>query len=241
MKGNETVCRICSKAFVEGFKKGYKYKENKKKEMEREKMRLALYLVSRNIDEAKKAYEFVIGCEEAKVENKNSVYLIYEDGHHELFTGENERADIKSVGIVFDGHSFVVSLKDLPKQYALVRDTDECEKDSPLYKGEADAIFDWDAEAHTKHIVEAGTDIPLNEGEFIPTAAMLAAMYRMREQLNRALEYAGGEPLKTDDYYWSSSESTQHGSWILYFGSGGLHNYDKCGSGYVCPCTAFNL
>ena len=33
MKGNETVCRICSKAFVEGFQKGYKYytKNEKKK------------------------------------------------------------------------------------------------------------------------------------------------------------------------------------------------------------------
>lgn len=32
MKGNETVCRICSKAFVEGFKKGYKYKNYERKE-----------------------------------------------------------------------------------------------------------------------------------------------------------------------------------------------------------------
>ena len=32
MKGNETVCRICSKAFVEGFQKGYKhYTKNEKK------------------------------------------------------------------------------------------------------------------------------------------------------------------------------------------------------------------
>ena len=32
VKGNETVCRICSKAFVEGFKKGYKhYTKNEKK------------------------------------------------------------------------------------------------------------------------------------------------------------------------------------------------------------------
>lgn len=42
MKGNETVCRICSKAFVEGFQKGYKYyTKNEKKSktrLKRERM-----------------------------------------------------------------------------------------------------------------------------------------------------------------------------------------------------------
>ncbi|WP_333615667.1 hypothetical protein [Bacteroides pyogenes] len=208
-----------------------------------QELRLALNLASRNIDEAKKAYEFVIGDKEAKVENEvgNGVYLIYEDGHHEPFTGKNDKDGIKSVSIVFDGHSFAVALKDLPKKYALVSNIDECEEGSPLYKGEVDAIFEWDAESHTKHIVEVGTDIPLKDGEFIPTAAMLIAMYRMREHLNKALEYAGGEPLKTDDYYWSSSEYGQYHSWILNFGGGYLGNRYKCYSTYVRPCTAFNL
>lgn len=211
--------------------------------MTKEEFKLALYLASHNLEEAEKAYEFVIGGKEAKVENEvgNGVYIIYEDGHHELFTGENDKDGIRSIGIIFSGHAFAVALKDLPEQYALVRDTDECEKDSPLYKGEIDAIFDWDAEAHTKHIVEAGTDIPLKDGELIPTAAMLVAMYRMREQLNKALEYAGGEPLKTDDYYWSSSETSQSNSWILYFGDSDLNYTSKCISYYVRPCAAFNL
>src|SRR3712207_7684508 len=77
----------------------------------------------------------------------------------EPFTGKNDKDGIKSVSIVFDGHSFAVALKDLPKKYALVSNIDECEEGSPLYKGEVDAIFEWDAESHTKHIVEVGTDI----------------------------------------------------------------------------------
>lgn len=210
--------------------------------MTEQEIRLALYLASRNLDEAKKTYEFVIG-KEARVENEvgNGVYLIYDDGHHELFTGGNGKDGIKSVGIVFDGHSFAIALKDLPEQYALVRDTEMCDKGSPLYKGLADVIFDWDAEAHTKHIVEAGTDIPLKDGEFIPTAAILVAMYRMHETLNKALKYADGEPLKTDDYYWSSSEYSSGYSWILYFGNVNLYNYSKYRRGFVRPCTAFNL
>src|SRR3712207_2464373 len=92
-----------------------------------QELRLALNLASRNIDEAKKAYEFVIGDKEAKVENEvgNGVYLIYEDGHHEPFTGKNDKDGIKSVSIVFDGHSFAVALKDLPKKYALVSNIED--------------------------------------------------------------------------------------------------------------------
>ena len=209
---------------------------------ENQKIRLDLLNRFSSVCEAKKAYEFVMGDEEAAVEAKDGVYIIYDNGSYAPFTGgSNPKENIKSVGVVFQGHSFAVALKDLPEQYALVRDIYECEKDSPLYKGEVDAIFDWDAEAYTKHIVEAGTDIPLKDGEIIPTAAMLVAMYRMREQLNKALEYAGGEPMKTNDYYWSSSEYGQSGSWILKFGNGHLSHNHKYGRDYVRPCTAFNL
>ena len=132
-------------------------------------------------------------------------------------------------------------MRDLPKQYSLVSDSEKCEAESPLYKGEIDSIFDWDVESHMKHIVDTGTEIPLKEGEFIPTVAMLVAMYRMREKLNEALIFAGGDPFKTDDYYWSCSEGSQHYSWVLYFGSGGLNGNLKGSSYYVRPCTAFDL
>lgn len=203
-----------------------------------QQLRLNLFQTLQNVEEAKKAYNFILeGKDVIQSADDNGIYLIYDNGTYEEFSGFNSKDGIKSVGVVFQGHSFAVALRDLPEQYALVRDSDKCEEDSPLYKGEVDAIFDWDAEAHTKHIVEAGTDIPLKDGELIPTAAMLVAMYRMREQLNKALEYAGGEPLKTVNYYWSSSEGNQYGSWILIFG-GYFGNGNKCNSYYVRPCTA---
>lgn len=208
---------------------------------ENQKIRLDLLNRFSSVCEAKKAYEFVMGDEEAAVETKDGVYLIYDNGSYAPFTGDNSKEHIKSIGVVFHGHSFAVALNDLHDQYDLVRDTEKCECESPLYKGEIDSIFDRDAEAHTKHIVEAGTDIPLKDGEFIPTAAMLVAMYRLREDLNKALVYAGGEALKTDDYYWSSSEVNANVSWGLYFGNGNLSNYGKYGSSYVRPCTAFEL
>lgn len=207
-----------------------------------QQLRFNLCQSFQNVEEAKKAYNFILeGKEVIPSADDNGIYLIYDNGHYEEFNGFNFKDNIKSVGVVYDGHPFAVALKDLPKQYALVRNTDECEKDSHLYKGEVDSIFDWDAEAHTKHIVEAGTDISLKDGEFIPTAAMFVAMYRMREQLNKALKYAGGEPMKTDDWYWSSSESYATNSWVMNFGGGNLNGNGKYNSYYVRPCTAFNL
>ena len=208
---------------------------------ENQKIRLDLIKRFSSVCEAKKAYEFVMGDEEAAVETKDGIYLIYDNGSYAPFTGDNSKEHIKSIGVVFQGHSFAVALNDLSEQYTLVRDAKKCERESPLYKSEVDSIFDWDAEAHMKHIVEAGTDILLKDGEFIPTAAMLVAMYRLREDLNKALVYAGGEALKTDDYYWSSSESLANYSWSLYFSNGYLNSINKCYSNYVRPCTAFEL
>ena len=208
---------------------------------ENQKIRLDMLNRFSSVSEAKKAYEFVMGNEEATVEAKDGVYLIYDNGIYAPFTGDNPKENIKSVGVVFQGHSFAVALNDLPKQYALVRDIDECERDSPLYKDVIDSIFDWDAEARTMHIVEAGTDIPLKDGEFIPTAAMLVAMYRLREDLNKALVYAGGEALKTDDYYLSSSEGSAGISWILNFSYGSLYGDSKDERSYVRPCMIFEL
>ena len=223
-----------------------------------QKMKFSLLTSTGNVEKAKEAFDFVMEykenfcreCEKKADDNPevvdgnekaDKVMLVYADEHAEEFTGSNPKKNIAKIGVIFQGHRFAIALRDLPKQYSLVSDSDKCEAESPLYKGEIDSIFDWDVESHTKHIVEVGTDIPLNEGEFIPTAAMLAAMYRMREKLNEALVFAGGDPFKTDDYYWSCSENSQHGSWMLYFGSGDLGNDYKYDSYCVRPCTAFNL
>lgn len=223
-----------------------------------QKMKFSLLTSTGSVEKAKEAFDFVMEykesfcreCEKKADDNPevvdgngkaDKVMLVYADKHAEEFTGSNSKENISKIGVVFQGHRFAIALRDLPKQYSLVSDSEKCEAESPLYKGEIDSIFDWDVESHMKHIVDAGTEIPLKEGEFIPTASMLVAIYRMREELNKALVFAGGDTFKTDDYYWSCSESSQHNSWILGFGSGGLYNYSKCNSSCVRPCTAFNL
>ena len=223
-----------------------------------QKMKFSLLTSTGNVEKAKEAFDFVMEYKESfcrecekktdgnpeildENEKADKVMLVYADGHTEVFTGSNLKKNIEKIGVVFQGHRFAIALRDLPRQYSLVSDSEKCEAESPLYKCEIDSIFDWDVESHTKHIVDAGTEIPLKEGESIPTVAMLVAMYCMREKLNEALIFAGGDPFKTDDYYWSCSEDSQHSGWILYFGSGYLGYNGKCYSHYVRPCTAFNL
>lgn len=174
-------------------------------------------------------------------ENYYDIWFVYADGHVEKFTGNNLRKNIAKIGIVFQGHKFAVALRDLPYHYPLVSDTDKCEINSPLYKNEIDSIFDWNVELRMKHLVDAGAEIPIKDGEFIPTAAMLVAMYYMREKLNKALVFAGGNAFKTDDFYWSCSECGQRYAWMLNFGSGYLGYCYKRTYGYIRPCTSFNL
>lgn len=216
--------------------------------MDREKsLRLACYLKSDSLDEAKKAYQFITGSEENEKKvsspwSRDGVYLIYDDGHHEFFNKDLPSKGVIYIGLVLDGHSFAVSLRDLPKKYKLFKNYEYCPKESFMYEDEAHAVNDWDAESATGHIQSIGTDIPLSDGEFIPTAAMLMAMAFYKEQLNKALEFAGGDPLKEDDCYLSSSECNAYSSWVLKFSSGYLDHYNlKSYRYYVRPCTAFKL
>ena len=64
-------------------------------------------------------------------------------------------------------------------------------------------------------------------------------MWLYRDSLNKALKATGGEPLKTDECYWSSSEYNRGCSWVLNFNGGYVYNDGKCSSYCVRPCTAF--
>jgi hypothetical protein len=172
----------------------------------------------------------------------NGVYIVYEDGHYEPFNGENSKENVKYVGIVHDGHAFCVALKDLG-EFPLVKDIRKCPDESDLYvRRECDALNDWEYVERTKHIQEVGTDIPLEEGEYLPSLPMLVAMcYWAERGLNAALEYVGGEPLRMDEYYWSATEYGSTYAWGVYFGSGSVGYYTKCSGCVARAVAAFNL
>lgn len=67
----------------------------------------------------------------------------------------------------------------------------------------------------------------------IPTIEQLVFTHLYKDEVNTALEAAGGEPLKEDDWYWSSSECNSDVSWLLNMNSGYRGNYYKTSNFYV--------
>lgn len=54
----------------------------------------------------------------------------------------------------------------------------------------------------------------------IPSVDELTLAYLHKDEINSTLKVKGGEPFKTNNHYWSSSEVISGGSWALNMGSG---------------------
>lgn len=67
----------------------------------------------------------------------------------------------------------------------------------------------------------------------IPTIDELTVAYLHKDEINAALEANGGEPLKEDDWYWSSSEYDSDYSWLLGMTGGYRDNANKTYNSYV--------
>ena len=76
------------------------------------------------------------------------------------------------------------------------------------------------------------------DGYRLPTKEELMLIYINLDVINKALVDNGGEPLR-EDYYWSSTESGNYGSWILGGGNGGIYYNNKNNKEYVRPVVAF--
>ena len=174
----------------------------------------------------------------------NGLYIVYDDGTCKPFTGNNPESDKEGavlIGVAVDGHTYGVTLKD-KGSFSLVRNTDDCPEEHPLYRErQCDALSDWDFIERTKHIQEVGTDIPLDEGEYVPSLPVLVNMCHHADKgLNKALEFIGGEPLKMDKDYWSSTEGTRGLARLVLFPHGVTFNGNKYYGHVVRAVTAFN-
>ena len=73
----------------------------------------------------------------------------------------------------------------------------------------------------------------------MPNLRQLEAIYKNKEVLNKAFIAAGGEALDGEAYYWSSTEYTSYGAWLLDM-TNGNRGYDyKYNDEYVRPVLAF--
>lgn len=171
---------------------------------------------------AQKAYNFVFGttqCSNDSHSIKDGVYIIYKDGSYELFNGENKKDDVSKIGLVMGEKKIAIGLKD-KGVYSLTNDYDD-EDCGNYYDNSIDANSDWDGEKNTEHIKSIGTDIPLDDGEFIPSAGQIGFVNLFLKSVYEALEYVGGEEL--EGYYWTSTEGSAEYAWLLHLSDGNLY------------------
>lgn len=185
-------------------------------------------------DNAQKALDFVMKNEaEGKVKpaievtpsisetRKNGVYLLLNNGEIVPYTTDNCK-NVKMIAIFHDGHSFGVPLDgDLGKHPLLKSDK---HPEDNFCANECQALLDWDFIGNTKHIQELGTDIPLKEGQYLPTAAVWLAMYANKATLNDALEECGGTPIDFTKSYWFAQRYDVYYAWYFHGTSGNLAN-----------------
>ena len=157
---------------------------------------------------------------------KNGVYLLLNSGEIVPYTADNCES-VNMIAIFHDGHSFGVPLDGDLGKHPLLK-SDKHPKDS-FCVNECRTLLDWDFVGNTKHIQELGTDIPLKEGQYLPTAPVWLAMYANKDALNNALKDCGGIPIDFTKDYWFAQRYNVVNAWFFYGTNGTLGDY-----GYVC-------
>lgn len=202
--------------------------------------------VNYDVNEAIKCFNFIVGEDSCKAQRVYSinpkdyadgVYICYNDGHNELYDGNNPKDDVRGIGLVVGSHSLCVSLEDIDDTTLTNR---YGESDYGKYISDWDlARMDYDGAENTKHIQEIGTDIKLADGEYIPSLGELYLIYLHKYKINKALSYVYGKQI-VDNWYWSSTENSAQYAWFLRFNIGGQNLYDKSTYQFrVRPVSAF--
>ena len=153
---------------------------------------------------------------------ENGVYLLLNSGEIVPYSADNCK-NVNMIAIFHDGHSFGVPLDGDLGEHPLLK-SDKHPMDS-FCVNECHAILDWDFVGNTKHIQELGTDIPLKDGQYIPTAPLWLAMYANKDAFNDALKGCGGTPIDFAKDYWFAQRSDAHLAWFFYGTDGSIYNF----------------
>ncbi len=160
---------------------------------------------------------------ECRMRSFHGVYVVYNDGSYEEFNGNNkDKADIAFIGIAYDGHTFGVPLNNDYGSHRLLK-KDEYPTDEHCLN-EMETLLNWDFVGETEYLDKLGLDFVLREGEYLPTATVFLAMYAHREQLNKALAYAGGQKIDFSAFRWLAARYGINSAWYFYGTYGSLSN-----------------
>lgn len=207
--------------------------------------------VNYDVEKAKKVWDFVMDYKEinplirrTSPQRQNGIYYILSGGVpvHESAFDYNDRDKCIGVGVVMGDKFATVSLCDAANGDDVpLTEQDSTGDPNRFRKTFWEAMADWDGQGNTESMKSyLNPKINLEEFEYIPSVAQLHLILLYINEINKALVYVGGTPLK-DNYYWSSTEYSSNSSWSVYFGSGNTWGYNKYNSSTVRPSVACEL
>ena len=206
-----------------------------------------------DLTKAEKLYNFIVGNQQ-KVSDKPIVNMDKPDGiyfilspdniiHESLATDEDKHKSI-AVGVKMGNRFANVLLHDAAggTEVALCQeDKVPCGSEQFFHNTVWKALSDWNGEANTNDMRSAlNPDINLAENEYIPSVAQLQLILLNIKEINKALEEAGGDPMK-DDWYWSSTEISSTNAWSVYFSNSGTYTDSKYTFYVVRPSVVCEL
>lgn len=163
----------------------------------------------------------------------------------EWVNGNYDKNDVIGIAVITPCVKFILGLKEWKERWS--EDTDHCITGKHTEAQALQIISGYEA---TKQLVDAQEDdgntaakLCWNYGYkglqwYLPCLLELNAVCANKEEINELLKLVGGDPLSLDECYWSSTEGSAYGSWIVHFGSGYSGNGSKYGATVVRPAVA---
>lgn len=191
-----------------------------------------------NVEDAEKANTFVMGKDEKPVQAQlpksgdieDGIYLVHADGKATLFELEytkddNMDSEVVAIGLKMGSFGIKIALHDEANGDGITLTTKsnsnlKADKDYYIDKYD-DAVADMDGARNTNHLRSIlNKQIKLADDWYIPSLGELYRIFINKKAINAALEFAKGDKLQ-DRWYWTSTEYSATGAWLLGL-SGGL-------------------
>ena len=181
----------------------------------------------------------------------DGIYFIAENRtNYQLMTDNDPMPHfpVKYIGVKMGQRAIAVALKDLPgdnngklqllpENHTSPKTSDHYSYNNKANKSMFNVLEDFNGQANTERLKGYGCTINLPEGEWIPSVGELSLLMMHTSNVNRAIEMAGGEPIKGG--HFSATEYNEINTWCVYFEDGHAYVSVKCSSNAIRAVTAF--
>ena len=164
---------------------------------------------------------------------KDGVYYICDDEKKTIVPYKatlTPPEDAMGVLLVQGERSIIIALRDCNdgEETTLTKQKDPSNLKGNYIDTCIDAVADWNGQKNTEHLKAVGLsdNISLSDGWYIPSMGEMLFIFTHRKEVNAALEKAGGHPI-SDDWYWTSTESSATNAWYLYLSYGYMDTSTK--------------